>query len=67
MHAIRLVIYIFNEMRIIFQSKMRIASNFDDFLRRKSSNCHFPNVQNFYLLPMQEKSESSRLNEVSKV
>ena len=62
-----LVIYIFDEMRIVSQTKMRIAGNFDDFLRRKSSSFHFSNIQNFYLLPMQAKSASSRLNEVSKV
>ena len=54
-------------MRIVSQIKMRLAGNFDDFLRRKSSSFHFPNIQNFYLLPMQAKSASSRLNEVSKV
>ena len=58
------MIYIFEEISIVSQIKMRIAGIYDDFLRRKSSNFHFPNVQNFYLLPMQTKSISSRLNEV---
>ena len=42
---------------------MRVTSNFDEFLKRNSFP--FPNIQNFYALPMQSASVTSKLNDVS--